>query len=138
MTLAGDAWRSSCALALCVSLIGAAGCSSTQAADQGTGGSGSAGGDVESEDAISPRAGPEPLLAPAIAGPRGKGKGKQGQRRKREEECRNDYYQCIALGGEYEKRGQHGQTVCQSCYEVCKGKGSWPAEVNDLPCLGGY
>ncbi|KFE67335.1 hypothetical protein DB31_8775 [Hyalangium minutum] len=42
------------------------------------------------------------------------------------------------MGGEYEKRGQHGQTVCQSCYETCKGTGSWPSEVNGLECLGGY
>jgi hypothetical protein len=59
------------------------------------------------------------------------------ERRAREQRCREYYHQCIARGGEYEKRGQHGHTICQSCYEVCKHDGSWPAEVNDFECLGG-
>ncbi len=31
----------------------------------------------------------------------------------------------------------HGQTICQSCYDTCKGSGFWPAEVNGFECLGG-
>ena len=59
-------------------------------------------------------------------------------RRARERKCREYYHQCIERGGEYEKRGHHGQTICQSCYDTCLGIGSWPAEVNDFECLGGH
>lgn len=58
--------------------------------------------------------------------------------REREQKCREYWNQCIALGGEHEKRGQHGQTVCRSCYQTCKATGSWPDKVNDFVCLGGY
>src|SRR5690349_9213085 len=51
MTLAVHASRSSGALVLCASLVTAAGCSSTQAAYQGTGGSGFAGGAATSGNA---------------------------------------------------------------------------------------
>jgi hypothetical protein len=57
-------------------------------------------------------------------------------RRKREEMCRERWYQCIQAGGEYERRGMYGQTICQSCWDTCRAEGSWPSEVNDLPCLG--
>ena len=56
--------------------------------------------------------------------------------RKREEACREHYDRCLELGGEYEKRGMYGRTICQSCYDTCKAEGYWPAEVNDIPCLG--
>jgi hypothetical protein len=61
-----------------------------------------------------------------------------GDRREREKKCRDYYDQCIARGGEYEKRGQFGRTICQSCYDVCRGTGFWPEKVNEVfECLGG-
>src|SRR5437868_6671257 len=57
--------------------------------------------------------------------------------RKREEACREYYDRCIERGGEYEKRGMFGRTICQSCYVTCRAEGYWPDQVNDLPCLGG-
>jgi hypothetical protein len=57
--------------------------------------------------------------------------------REREEQCRETYYRCLDLGGEYERRGMYGKTICQSCWQRCKAEGSWPQEVNDFPCLGG-
>jgi len=166
-------------LLLCVGLWGTAGCSSTQAAYPGTGGSGMAGavpeerrdapaksgdaiaqpvecnqtdstvscclkknpGQYERCGAVAPNQGAKqtpkrapkddtgPVKPPPIPPPE--------ERRERERRCREFYYQCIARGGEYEKRGQYGQTICQSCYEICKGSGSWPAEVNGFECLGG-
>ncbi len=59
-------------------------------------------------------------------------------KRKREQQCRDYYHQCIALGGEYEKRGQHGRTICKSCYDTCNAEGYWPDKVNDFKCLGGF
>ncbi|SEU07736.1 hypothetical protein SAMN05443639_107148 [Stigmatella erecta] len=59
------------------------------------------------------------------------------QVRERDEKCRDYWNQCIALGGEYEMRGQFGQTICRSCYQRCRATGIWPDKVNDLECLGG-
>lgn len=56
----------------------------------------------------------------------------------REQQCREYYHQCIALGGEYEKRGQHGRSICKSCYDTCTAEGYWPDKVNDFECLGGF
>jgi hypothetical protein len=169
----------SCALVLCASLLASVGCSSTQAAYQGTGGSGFADGTAESGPALAQRGdaiaqgapcGPtdstvscclkqhpgayercgavDPMKAPTRAP-------KQAPRtdpplplppptdaippnkRKREQQCRDFYNQCIALGGEYEKRGQRGRTICQSCYDTCYAEGYWPANVNEFECLGG-
>jgi hypothetical protein len=84
-----------------------------------------------------------PRQAPKEAPKEGKGPDKlppilpPKERRERERKCRDYYEQCIARGGEYEKRGQHGQSVCQSCYDDCKGTGLWPADVNGFECLGG-
>jgi hypothetical protein len=161
-------------LLLCAGLMGTAGCSSTQAAQQGTGGSGFADTSAHHGDAIAqaaptqcgptdstvscclkqhpgeyercgaldptrvptrapkqtPRTDPPPLPPPTSAAPPDK--------RKREQQCREYYQQCIALGGEYERRGQHGRTICKSCYDTCNAEGYWPAKVNDFECLGGF
>ena len=76
----------------------------------------------------APQIDPEPLPPPTSAAP--------PNRRKREEQCREYYLQCMALGGEYEKRGQYGRSICQSCYDTCNANGSWPAKVNEFECLG--
>lgn len=175
MTQDGHPWRSAVGtLSLCAVLLGPAGCSSTQAAQQGKGGSGFADTTAHHGNAIeqaaptecgptdssitcclkqhpgewercgamppqeaptqapkqAPRTEPEPEPVPPstdVAPP---------NRRKREQQCREYYLQCISLGGEYEKRGQHGRSVCQSCYDTCKAEGSWPAHVNEFECLG--
>lgn len=57
--------------------------------------------------------------------------------RAREEMCREHWDRCIERGGEYERRGQYGQTICRACWQTCKANGVWPDQVNDIPCLGG-
>jgi len=170
------AWRSVIgALGLYAGLLGPAGCISTQAAQQDTGGSGAAGTTAQRGEALSqaapPQCGPTdstvscclkqhpgewercgampPQEAPAQApkqAPRTEPAPEPvplptdvapPNRRRREQQCREHYLQCISLGGEYEKRGQHGRSICQSCYDTCKAEGSWPAHVNEFECLGG-
>ena len=168
-------WSVVRALLLSAGLWGAAGCSATQAAHKGSGGSGLAGavsevgdapaksgeaiaqplecnqtdstiscclkknpGQYERCGAVAPRQAPKrapkdekgPGNLPPILPPE--------ERRERERRCREYYGQCLELGGEYEKRGQYGRTICQSCYDVCKGIGSWPEKVNEFECLGGF
>lgn len=189
MTHHANSWRLSCALLICASLLAGVGCSSTQAAHQGNGGSNSADGaaayvqetgqrgdsiaqatpaqcgpfdstvscclkqhpgEFERCGAIDPGKAPtrapkqaprtdpnpypppttDPYSPPTDAAP--------PDRRKRDQQCRVYWNQCIALGGEYEKRGQHGRTICASCYDQCMGLGYWPKEVNDFECLGGF
>jgi hypothetical protein len=180
MTQHADSWRHRCVLVFCASLVAGVGCSSTQAAYQGTGGSGFADGTAEPGPALAqpgdtiaqaaqcgptdstvscclkqhpgdyercgaldptkaptraPQQAPQtdplpPLPPPTSAAPPDK--------RKREQQCREYYHQCIALGGEYEKRGQHGQSICKSCYDRCNAEGYWPNKVNDFECLGGF
>ena len=162
------------ALLLCGALWGVSGCSATQAAHPGAGGSGMAGAVSEVPDAPAKsgeaiaqavecnqtdssiscclkqnpgqyeRCGAlPPKQAPKRAPKEEKGPDKlppiptPEERSERERKCRDYYEQCIARGGEYEKRGQHGHTICQSCYRDCRKTGSWPAEVNDFECLGG-
>jgi hypothetical protein len=140
-------WSVARALLLCVGLWGAAGCGATQAAHQGSGGSGMAGAVSESGDALAKsgeaiaqslecnqtdstiscclkknpgqyeRCGAvAPRQAPKRAPKDEKGPGNlppippPEERRERERRCREYYRQCIARGGEYENRGQHGQT----------------------------
>lgn len=177
-------WRVSCALVFCASLVAGMGCSATQAAYQGTGGSGFADGTAEHGpaptqrgDAIAqaapcgprdstvscclkqhpgdyarcgaleptnaptkapsrtpkqePRTDPPPALPPPTSAA-------PPDKRKREQQCREYYHQCIELGGEYEKRGQHGRSICKSCYDTCNAEGYWPPKVNDFECLGGF
>lgn len=57
--------------------------------------------------------------------------------RGRTDKCLDYWNRCIEQGGEYEKRGQHGQTICRACYQQCRANGSWPEKVNDFECLGG-
>jgi hypothetical protein len=171
----GNPWRSAVgALLLCVSLIGPAGCSSTQAAQQGTGGSGFTDTTAQHGDAIAqaapPQCGPTDstvscclkqhpgeyercgAMAPRQAPTRAPKQAPTNEpeplppltdlspeeTREREQKCREYWNQCIALGGEYEKRGEHGKSICQSCYLRCKAEGSWPAKVNGFQCLGGF
>ncbi len=155
------------ALLLCVALWGAAGCSSTQAAHQGTGGSGAKSseaiaqpvpvecnqtdstttcclkknpGQYERCGAVAPRQAPkqtpkqEPKNGPDKLPPLTDLSPEEI--REREKKCRDYWEQCIALGGEYEKRGQHGQTICRACYQQCRANGHWPERVNDFQCLG--
>ena len=163
------------ALLLCLGLWGAAGCSATQAAHQGTGGSGLAGAVSEVGDApaksgeaiaqtvecnqtdssiscclkqnpgqyarcgaLPPKQAPKqkPKNVPDKLPPLTELSPEEAQ--EREKKCRDYWYQCIALGGEYEKRGEHGKTICQSCYLRCKAEGYWPDEVNGFKCLGGF
>ncbi len=167
------------ALLLCVVLWGAAGCSATQAAQQGTGGSGMAGAVSEVQDAPAksgeaiaqavecnqtdssiscclkqnpgqyercgalppkqapkrapkqePKNGPDKLPPLTDLSPE--------EIRERTKRCTDYWNQCIAQGGEYEKRGQHGQTICRACYQQCRATGYWPEKVNDFECLGGF
>jgi hypothetical protein len=175
-----NSWGLRCALVFCVSLLIGLGCSATQAAYQGTGGSGLADGTADHGPALAQRG--DAIAQPAPCGPTDstvscclkqnpgayercgavdpmKAPTRAPQqaprtdpplplppptdavpphKRKREKQCREYYHQCIALGGEYEKRGQHGQSVCQSCYEKCYAEGYWPKSVNDFECLGGF
>jgi len=169
------------ALLLCGALWVAAGCTATQAAHQGTGGSGMAGavsevgetpaksgeaiaqpvpvecnqtdstiscclkknpGQYERCGAVAPRQAPkqtpkqEPKNGPDKLPPLTDLSPEEA--REREEKCREYWNQCIALGGEYEKRGEHGKTICQSCYLRCKAEGYWPDKVNGFKCLGGF
>lgn len=78
----------------------------------------------------TPKDAPGPVALPPGASTEG--------RRERERRCRDYWGQCIAMGGEHEKRGQHGQTVCRACYERCVAEGFWPESVNDFQCLGGF
>lgn len=176
-----NSWCLRCALLFCANLLASVGCSSTQAAHEGSGASGSADGAAVRGQGSAQRGDAIAQAAPAQCGPfdstvscclkqhRGEfercgaidpGKAptrapKQAPRtdpnpypppptdtappdkRKRDQQCLDYYVQCIALGGEYEKRGQHGRTICASCYDKCTGLGYWPKEVNDFECLGG-
>lgn len=78
----------------------------------------------------APKDAPGPVAPPPAAAPEG--------RRERERRCRDYWNQCISMGGEHEKRGQHGQTVCRACYERCVAEGFWPESINDFECLGGF
>ncbi|SEK95892.1 hypothetical protein SAMN05444354_103175 [Stigmatella aurantiaca] len=77
----------------------------------------------------APRTDPQTLPPPTSAA--------SPNRRKRDEMCRQYWIECVALGGEDEKRGQYGRSICQSCYDTCKVNGSWPEQVNGIPCPGG-
>ncbi|ADO70528.1 uncharacterized protein STAUR_2730 [Stigmatella aurantiaca DW4/3-1] len=79
----------------------------------------------------SPPPADEPNRLPPLTGSSPEGT------REREQRCREYYYRCLDLGGEYERRGMFGKTICQSCWTRCNAEGSWPKEVNDFPCLGG-
>ena len=178
MSQDGHPWCSAVgALLLCAGLLVPAGCSSTQAAQQGTGGSGFADTSAQHGNAIA-QAGPvecgptdstvscclkqhpgeyercgaiPPKQAPTRAPKQTPKQAPQGEpeprppltdlspedSRKREEKCREYWERCIARGGEYEKRGQYGQTICRACWQRCRATGSWPDKVNDFECLGG-
>ncbi len=169
------------ALLLWAALWGAVGCSSTQAAYQGTGGSGMGGavsevgdapaksgeaiaqpvpvecnqtdstitcclkknpGQYERCGAVAPRQAPkqtpkqEPKNGPDKLPPLTDLSPEET--RERTKKCLDYWNQCIAQGGEYEKRGQHGQTICRACYQQCRANGYWPEKVNDIECLGGF
>lgn len=162
MTQAHGVWRFTYALVLWGGLLGAVGCSSTQAALPGTGGSGFAEPTAQSTGPIAqspecnqtdstvscclkqhPRD-PEYCgeVAPNAQPP------KQGpnrlpplvkipsaeEKKRRKKVCQEYYEQCIAKGGEDLERFTEGHSRCQDCYGDCEKTGLWPEAVNEHPC----
>jgi hypothetical protein len=126
-------WRLSCAFVFCAGLVAGMGCSSTQAAYQGTGGSGFADETAEHGPALAQR-------GDAIA--------------QAAQCCPTDSTVSCCLKqhpGDYERCGVLDPTKAPTRAPTqapradpppplpppCNAEGHWPARVNDFECLGG-
>ena len=53
------------------------------------------------------------------------------------ESCRDRYAACKEFFAGEKQRRVWGESLCQSCMDLCMRDGQWPDEANDHPCPGG-